>query len=61
MADIIDMAHEREELLREAALENRKPGAGAPNGRCFNCDEPLTDGHRFCDADCRDDWEKRNG
>ena len=29
------------------------------NGRCFNCGSIVPPGHKFCDADCRDDYEKR--
>jgi len=28
-------------------------------GQCYNCDELLPPGNRFCDADCRDDHQKR--
>lgn len=27
-------------------------------GYCLNCGEPLEKGKRWCDKDCRDDWEK---
>lgn len=26
-------------------------------GQCYYCSEPLHGGLRFCDADCRDDYE----
>lgn len=26
-------------------------------GLCWNCEEPVT--HLFCDADCRNDYERR--
>lgn len=30
-------------------------------GRCLNCDNALDDPtQRWCDGDCRDDWEKIN-
>jgi hypothetical protein len=58
MADIIDEAHEREEELREKALAARKPEGPPACGFCYFCDEPLGKGQRWCDADCRDDWEK---
>ena len=28
-----------------------------PTGRCLFCHELLGDDHRWCDSDCRDDWE----
>jgi len=30
-------------------------------GVCWFCEEYLPVGHRWCDAKCRDDWEKDNG
>jgi len=58
VADIIDEAHEREEELRAKALERREPEGPPAVGACYNCSEPLAPGQRWCDADCRDDWEK---
>lgn len=64
--DIFDQATEQEEQAREVALNNvrnRKPIL-QPSGVCFNCRAPLSMHHKakacFCDADCRDDWQKRN-
>lgn len=39
----------------------QKARAVPPMGKCYNCGEklPAFSGQRFCDADCRDDWEKR--
>ena len=28
-------------------------------GYCLNCGEPIED-RRWCDADCRNDWERLN-
>lgn len=58
MADIIDRASEVEELERRAALSRRQPNGPAATGHCLNCETPMPDGRRWCDADCRDDWEK---
>ncbi len=30
-------------------------------GVCLNCETPLSEGIRFCDKDCMDDYEKRRG
>lgn len=54
-----DQASDREEQFREAALQTRKPEVPKATGRCLNCDEPTPG--RFCDTDCRDDWQKREG
>lgn len=56
--DLSDLATAHEERLRAAALSVRKPNAPAACGRCLNCETPLPEGHRWCDASCRDDWEK---
>lgn len=40
----------------KAASEAKGPEA---TGHCLNCGEELADGARWCDADCRDDWQKR--
>lgn len=29
-----------------------------PTGYCFYCDEAVTELKRFCDVDCRDDFER---
>lgn len=43
--------------LRAARQASQLPPA---TGRCFNCQEALDDPEtRFCDTDCRDDWQKR--
>ncbi len=56
--DQSDRASAMEELRRRAALEARKPEAGAATGYCFNCDARLAPGLRWCDVHCRDDWER---
>ena len=28
-------------------------------GECYNCGDPTPASVNFCDADCRDDWDKR--
>ncbi len=60
MADIIDHGNETAEVFLDAALSKRKANGPRPNGRCHNCGAYLhLDGAlRFCDAECRDDWEK---
>lgn len=53
-----DVATELEELHRTAALSQRKPALSA-RGDCYNCQEPVSNAACFCDADCREDYEKR--
>lgn len=55
-----DMATLREEQDRERALLQRRPEGPVACGVCLNCGEPVsTPGVRWCDADCRADWEAR--
>jgi hypothetical protein len=42
-----------------AARQSRRASMGPASRVCFNCDDPLPAGHRFCDVDCRDDYVKR--
>ena len=56
MSDNLDIAAEREELERTFAQAIRKPSGPVATGRCLHCDE-VSDDRRWCDADCRDEWE----
>lgn len=60
-ADVSDLASQHEQLFLDAALSARKPTGPAACGHCHNCETPLPEGERWCDADCRTDWEKREG
>lgn len=55
--DVFDRATEREEQDRELAMQNRRPSGPAATGHCLACEAPLPDGQRWCDSECRDDWE----
>lgn len=61
MADELDRASEHEEILRQGALYLQSKRANKleaePTGSCLYCGEALTDGKRWCDAECRDEWE----
>jgi len=61
MSDEVDMAFEAEQLLIKEALANVKATEPKlpPKGCCYNCDEPLGTGERFCDVDCREDYDHR--
>lgn len=56
--DIIDQGNEAAEIFRNAALSQRRPDGPAATGHCLNCDAHLAPKQRWCDAGCRDDWEK---
>lgn len=57
--DVSDLGTQQEEFLLESALneQEKKPRLMA-TGKCLNCDEVVAAG-LFCDADCRDDFERR--
>jgi hypothetical protein len=57
-SDPNDRASAIEELRRRAALQMRKPEGPAATGYCLNCDAHLSPKQRWCDADCRNDWQK---
>jgi hypothetical protein len=52
-----DKATQREESDRALSLALRKAAGPAATGACLYCTTPLPDGRRWCDADCRDDWQ----
>lgn len=60
-ADSMDRAAVESERLLEEQLRvarSTQPTALPCIGECHNCGEGLEPGHRFCDSDCRDDFEK---
>ncbi|MDW8400044.1 MAG: hypothetical protein RMK90_15955 [Acetobacteraceae bacterium] len=59
MADEADRAQAVEALLLAEALARRRPDGPPVTGYCLNCRAPLAPGRRFCDADCRDEWQRR--
>lgn len=63
MADPIDEAQAINEAHLERSLKKRRPEGPAPAGYCLNplCELDLPDGQRWCDAECRDEWERRSG
>ena len=60
MADILDDADRAAEAFHREALSRRRPAGPPSTGVCLNCEAPLPEPHRFCDGDCRDDFEHRN-
>ena len=58
--DDADRAADREDIAREAAVAaiRRRIEAMPSLGYCYYCGEALRAGKRFCDADCRDDYER---
>jgi hypothetical protein len=56
MADNADDASEMAELHLAASLAKPKVILPPLTGHCFYCHSLTTD--RFCDADCRDDYDR---
>lgn len=59
MTDIIDRASQREQIDRDRAIDaarTSQPAAKA-TGRCLWCNTELEHGQRWCDYECREDWE----
>lgn len=61
MADEIDRANDLAQVLLDASIRNatKFEPKYPPMGKCYNCDEPLADGHRWCDALCQEDHLRR--
>lgn len=59
MADIADLGAETAEFFLSLAEKERKKPQGPPfTGKCLNCGEDTDEQRRWCDADCRDDWQR---
>lgn len=55
--DIGDQAAAIQERDNLIALQMRKPEGPVATGQCLCCLEPVTAGRRWCNAECRDEWE----
>lgn len=60
MADDADLAQARNEYELAYLLARRLPAGPPPTGVCHHCGAPVPELLRFCDADCRDDWQRRS-
>ena len=62
MTDEFDLASDIEQQHRDSAINairKKKPVAQAI-GLCLNCMAEVSEGRRWCCADCRDQWSKEN-
>lgn len=62
MTDIVDDAQKAVEFNLKTALHHCRrdePNAVA-TGFCLYCDEPIEPPRRWCNADCRDEWQREN-
>lgn len=57
-ADLSDARAEREMQARLAWLRMRQQ-ALPYSGQCYWCGENVHAPKRWCDADCRDEWERQ--
>lgn len=46
-------------MHRDIAMHKRRSTGLLYTGNCHNCGDITGGGRRFCDADCRDDYELR--
>lgn len=63
MADELDLAEETAATILQAQIEyaRRQQETTNATGFCLFCDAPITEpGRRWCDAECRNDWELEN-
>ena len=51
------MADQQAETMLKAILASRREQGPTATGYCLNCDDRVTDGVRWCCAECRDDWQ----
>jgi hypothetical protein len=58
MGDIADQANDTADLFLQEALTHKKEVAPDYTGYCHYCHDPVPGNLRWCDMDCRDDWEK---
>jgi len=60
MADEIDRANEEAEFFLSRSIRNNLAARRSisARGACLFCREALAEGLRFCDADCRDDFDR---
>lgn len=59
--DIIDRANQlaEDERARAVASASAAGPVAEATGHCLNCGDRLRKGRRWCNAECREDWEAR--
>jgi len=60
VADIADRAQILSEFFLATSLADgdRMLPAAQATGECLWCGERLPDGRRWCDVECRDEWDR---
>lgn len=62
--DLGDVAAGHAAMAADLAIMHARHAAGQPvpsSPACLNCGTPTQGGARWCDGDCRDDFERRRG
>lgn len=61
MSDIIDQGNDTADWFLEVARRNQAPAKEIRGiGLCLNCGAAVEDDRRWCDIECRADWERAN-
>lgn len=55
--DSVDMAAIREEQERERVFGIPRPDGPPFTGECYYCETDLPEPRRWCDSECRDQWQ----
>ncbi|MEW5782753.1 MAG: hypothetical protein ACOY6N_01420 [Pseudomonadota bacterium] len=58
MADDADRAQDRMEWEESLRRRMPLPQGPKPTGYCLWCESTLPPDRRWCDADCRDHWQR---
>lgn len=56
----LEMAEQFQEEQLIRAIEKARSELTEPTGICLNCEEKLEGTRRFCNAECREDYESRS-
>lgn len=63
MGDLVDEGNENAARGLESAINKVRREAGKtlePMGECYMCGAEIEEeARKFCDADCRDEWDRR--
>ena len=61
--DDVDSAQEKTEICLADAIRHARSGGpvAVATGRCLWCDEITGDEQRWCNADCRNLWQRTAG
>lgn len=55
----LEMAEQFQEEQLVRAIQKARSEIVAPTGHCLNCEEKVEGTRRFCNPECREDYESR--